>query len=596
MPSTLGIVASHKNNAWWDAWGAAYERAVAGVGQAHIVCVGDSLSQGFYTAEPYYLNGWVGRISTELASRTGATPGTGVLPVYEEFEFVDARTSVTGSWSTFAGGFFTQGRSASASATFVLGPVTCSAFRVTYATESDGGAWTATVDAGTPENYTSNGAASIATVDIDAGGVGSHTLTITATNRCYLVAVEAISLPLQGVKVSRIGRGSQETSALIANLDAKSSLSAFRSMSADLVIIEFGLNEANNGTTTATFEANLGALIDEAKAIGASVLVLAAPPPNTSFISEATWNTFRASMQSVATTKSVGFLDMADYWFSYAANAPYFFDNVHPNSAGHVDMARVVAKFVVETVAPSTPSTFVPSDIADLALWLDASHDASFSFSSGTVVSAWNDRSGNARNFTTVNGAPTRSASVNGLRAVWLDGVDDALSAGDTLDLGTSSLSIFAVVKRNLAGANQAILGKYKVTPADGGYVLLFTATNFLETVFDPGTLNVTDSTATTSLDSRVMGVIVDRSAGTVTQRLARATNGTNTFTPDSGSSRNTTHSLWMGALRNSGDTGFQVGFWLNGYVCEVVVYLQALDTTDRDQVEAYLAAKWGLL
>ena len=92
-----------------------------------------------------------------------------------------------------------------------------------------------------------------------------------------------------------------------------------------------------------------------------------------------------------------------------------------------------------------------------------------------------------------------------------------------------------------------------------------------------------------------VIGTIIDRAAGTTTNRVAQATNGTTSFTPDSGSSRNTSHGLWVGALRNSADTGFQAGYWLNAYLCELVVCTTALGSTDRDELEAYLARRWGI-
>ncbi len=603
MPSTLGIVASSRFDLWYDNFRAAYERAAAGDGQAHIVVVGDSVAQGFYGSTPYYQHSWPGRVSSVLATRTGVTPGTGVLPVLEEFEVTDARTSVTGTWSTFTGGFFGVGRSASSSATFVLGPVTCSAFRITYATESDGGAWTATIDSGTPTNLSSNGTAGVATIELDAGGVGSHTLTITATNKCYLVAVEAISNPTTGVKVSRIARSSQETSALIANADGKSSLESFRSLAADLVVIGFGLNEAYNSTTTATFEANLATLIDEAKAIGASVLVVASPPPNTTWISESTWSDFRTSMETVATTENVGFLDMADYWLSYATNSAYFSDNVHPSAAGHYDFGSIVAGYLLDIVDPVS-STFTPADLPSLALWLDASDASSFTYSSGDLVSQWNDKSGNTRHLTqaATTNQPSRTPTVYGRKVVSFDGVDNVMGGGDVLDLGTSDLTVYAVVKWNnvvpSSGQGRTILGKYKVSSSDGGWLLLLQNSGAgakIDAILDAGSIAIASSAVYSTITPDVVGTIMDRVAGSITNRVALTTDGTTSFTPDSASSRNTAHGLWLGALRNSADSGFQGGYWLNAYVCEVVVCLAALGTTDRDELELYLARRWGI-
>lgn len=579
---------------WYDAWSAAYTRAAAGSGQAHVVCFGDSLSQGFYADAPYYVNGFAGWLGTELATRTGQTAGTGIIPAYEEFTITDARTSSAGTWTASTSGFFADGKVANASGdTYTLGPITCTGFRIWYAVGA-GGAWTATVDGGAANNYTCAGTASVQIAALDFAS-GSHTLVIAGSGDLHLLAVEAVNNTTQGVKVSRLAKGSQECSTFVADASATSSRQCYLLTDPDLAIIEFGLNEALLGTTTATFKTHLTTLATDMINLGASVLIVAAPPPNTATIAEATWTTFRVAMEEVATALSCGFLDMVDYWPSYAANSAfYYYDNVHPNQAGHIDMARAIITAAVEPVDPSA-ATITPTDISNLGGWWDASDAASFTYHSGGLVSQWNDRSGNSNHFTqpTSGNAPDRKSTVNGQYAVLFDGVDNWLGAGDVLDLGTSSLSVFMVVRRNAVGANHSLIGKYKITPSDGAWFTHFINTNKMSTVFDPGTVATADSGVTTSVDSRIFGFIIDRATGDITNRIDRATNGTTTFTPDSGSSRNTTHGLYMGALRNAADSGFQAAYWLSAHVCEVLVYTKALDSTERAQVEAYLQHKW---
>lgn len=50
-------------------------------------------------------------------------------------------------------------------------------------------------------------------------------------------------------------------------------------------------------------------------------------------------------------TLGTGFLDMADYWTSYAVSSSYYHDNVHPNNAGHADMGPIVIDFVIDAIA-----------------------------------------------------------------------------------------------------------------------------------------------------------------------------------------------------------------------------------------------------
>lgn len=589
-PSTSG--------GWYADWLSGYSTAASAGGQAHVLFLGDSVTQGFYGGTPYYSESFAGKVASALATRTGESVGTGWVPVHDEFDLTDARLAHTGTWPTYgaAAGFYGSGLRYGAAADVLTFTATCSAFRIMYLTLAAGGAWTATVDAGTPANYTSNGADGVVVADIDAGGSGSHTLTLTATGLMFIVAVEAVANPTTGVKVSRVAKTSTEASDLLSDssgIDSRSCLAAIGS--ADLAVISFGLNEANNGTSTSTFDTNLRAAVADCQALGASVVLLVPPPPNPTFI--ANWTDYRTVILDVVAALGCGVVDLTDAWGSYSVAADaYYHDDVHPNSAGHADIARLLAYYIGEAVDPTTPSTWVPSDVSNLALWLDASDDSSFTYSSGTLVSQWNDLSGNARHFTqaTVASQPSRSGAVSALAAVDFDGVDDTMSAGDTLDLGTSSLTIFAVVKQHLA-ATRAIIGKYKVTPPDGAYLMYIDAGNF-KSIYDAGTIASATTTSFTSIDASRLGIIVDRAAGSITQRVNAATDGTASFTPDSGSSRNISPGLYIGALRNSSDSGFQANYWLNGFLCEVLVYTQAVGSTDRDAIEAYLKAKWKLL
>lgn len=80
--------------------------------------------------------------------------------------------------------------------------------------------------------------------------------------------------------------------------------------------------------------------------------------------------------------------------------------------------------------APSaTPPAWSPADLSNLVAWYDADDPATFTFSSGSVVSQWNDKSGNGYNLAqaVVAQQPSRSGSQNGRPTVIFDGIDDYL-------------------------------------------------------------------------------------------------------------------------------------------------------------------------
>lgn len=58
-----------------------------------------------------------------------------------------------------------------------------------------------------------------------------------------------------------------------------------------------------------------------------------------------------------------------------------------------------------------------PTDLANLKMWWDASDAASFSLS-GSSVTQWNDKSGNARHLVPRSAQPARTGSKNGLTTV----------------------------------------------------------------------------------------------------------------------------------------------------------------------------------
>ena len=62
-------------------------------------------------------------------------------------------------------------------------------------------------------------------------------------------------------------------------------------------------------------------------------------------------------------------------------------------------------------------------------IWLDASDASTFTFSSGSAVSKWTDKSGNGYEFVQSTSAnqPSRSGMLNGLSTVVFDGSNDFL-------------------------------------------------------------------------------------------------------------------------------------------------------------------------
>lgn len=238
-------------------------------------------------------------------------------------------------------------------------------------------------------------------------------------------------------------------------------------------------------------------------------------------------------------------------------------------------------------------------------LWLDADDASTFTYHSGTLVSQWADKSGNGYHATqaTSGNAPSRSGTLNGLTTVDFDGIDNWMTCGDVLDLGTDNLTMYVVVKFDALATSttaHAVIGKYKQSPVDGSWLLLgeyVSPSARLSCYYDAGATTVarsgngvfTDTTGTT------IGGIVDRDAGSMSIRADASTLGAASFTPDSSTNRDVATHLYIGALRsNAQDETFNSAAYLNGQIAEVVACLRVLTDDERDTLESHLITKWG--
>jgi hypothetical protein len=245
-------------------------------------------------------------------------------------------------------------------------------------------------------------------------------------------------------------------------------------------------------------------------------------------------------------------------------------------------------------VIPTTPTS-------GSAIWLDASDASTFTFSSGSVVSQWNDKSGNSRNFSqgTVANQPSRTGSRNGLSTVVFDGTNDRMQA-TSATTNYTSWSLFVVSYSN-SSSTQRILGKRNAEGSDETYgAVWYTSKLFalarnlssgVNASLVDGSLGIwlisTNGSSANTGALRLLSQTVTNNTDTKVRfqgaNLASATAGsqavTNTVNP------------YIGALNVSGSF-FE---FLNGEIAEMLLYPSALSDADREQTETYLKNKWGL-
>jgi len=226
---------------------------------------------------------------------------------------------------------------------------------------------------------------------------------------------------------------------------------------------------------------------------------------------------------------------------------------------------------------------FDPRSVPGCQLWLDGADTTTLTLS-GSTVTQWKDKSGNVKNTTSYAGTPTLNTSaINGRQAITLNG-----SSSFTGSI-TGSGNTLTVCIVGIQGSGCA---------TDGG-LLCFGR---------PGYSDWQDSGSFTIEEGQLSGSMFSTRASLSTQRTTTGvntpfiyilifdgnyantyTNGTfQSSTSSSGSFAYTEYKIGTRA-GNTGDT-----FW-TGFIGEALVYSSALTSSERQQVEGYLAHKWGL-
>lgn len=257
------------------------------------------------------------------------------------------------------------------------------------------------------------------------------------------------------------------------------------------------------------------------------------------------------------------------------------------------------------TAANLAGGTVEPTPVAGYNLWLDASHAASFTYSSGTLVSQWTDRSANGYLFTeaTTTNQPTRNTTMNSKSTVNFgtasrtDKLTSTLASSVWKYLSDGAGATFFIVSRQQTGSN-VICGTAR-TNSEIGIQIFNGSTSYyagMESSNATGAqyLAAYAQTGTGALNTPFIATFVmDQNNGTVAQRLrAYLNNGTvQTQTNASGGTGNASNPTFTLRFGASGTATSP----LIGDIAEIISYTSILSATNRDANITYLKAKWGI-
>jgi hypothetical protein len=236
-----------------------------------------------------------------------------------------------------------------------------------------------------------------------------------------------------------------------------------------------------------------------------------------------------------------------------------------------------------------------PTDLpvkGGLLLWLDAADDSTFSYSSGSIVSQWRDKSGlnNHANQSVVGNQPSRSTFNNSRKSVNFvsSGVDYLLvSANSNLAL-PGDASIFIVYKPATQTTAYAVLiDNYHGQGGAKGFVIQRVATN---SQFYYGNGNGSGFVDTSASPWTYTDNVI---------QLLSLNKASSTGTPYISGTAQTSRTVHANTVQDT--TGLAIGTWglggreYNGDMCEILIFNRSLSSTEMKQVHTYLGQKWGI-
>jgi hypothetical protein len=223
--------------------------------------------------------------------------------------------------------------------------------------------------------------------------------------------------------------------------------------------------------------------------------------------------------------------------------------------------------------------------INTLSLWLDASDTSTMSFSSGSNISQWRDKSGLNNHATGVNSPVLTGNTINTYQAI-VSATNQYFTGAISITGTTVTVFAVAYTTKTLPNASS---DQRLVSLANGGNVDYGRADGVIALFNQGGSSSITTwragSVAGRTITTNTAFQTVSKYDGTTgylwkdgTLGGSSASSGTFATTKYGiGNQANPTSEYWIGAIG------------------EIIIYTASLSDNQRQQIEGYLANKWGL-
>jgi len=261
----------------------------------------------------------------------------------------------------------------------------------------------------------------------------------------------------------------------------------------------------------------------------------------------------------------------------------YFVGNIaefiyYPNGGLTNAQRRQVEMYLAWKWGLPTPlSTFSPTNITGLNLWLDAA-DTSTLLLNGSNVTQWNDKSGNGRNFyqaVTSNQPTLSNSAINSLPSVAFTVSQNIVSSSFVVSPGNNSTLFFVVQETSLANA---------------GNSAFFTSTTNYNRL-----LLMNRTSATCNIVWYYNGYGYETNINAVVTPALYVMNANSSFANFYYNGTFNSQAVPTNSATVATSDTYRVGGGWIGYISEIIFFSNQLTTAQQQQVEGYLGWKWGI-
>jgi hypothetical protein len=220
----------------------------------------------------------------------------------------------------------------------------------------------------------------------------------------------------------------------------------------------------------------------------------------------------------------------------------------------------------------SYPTTDLPVK-GGLVMWMDASDDTTFSYSSGTTVSQWRDKSGFNYHMVPISAGPTRSSSLNSRKVLTFTTSQTIGSLSFTMETSANTVFVVSRYTSSSLNTNRVLTAYYN------NWLLGHWGSQFNKYYAEGWVYGATDPADT------VWRMYMGDWSGSSTDLANFYSNGTALAT---GSTAASAGPKGLGINYQSGEPSACEA-------AEIIVFNRVLTTTERRLVHTYLGQKWGI-